>query len=117
METINIKFGGLSNAPSDTMTSDNAIAASLGLVAQGDELIPVADPQVKISNLLEGQKIEYIHTTAGKETYISSYTNSDGKVELYASADGTISLIGANTDTPILTVDGLKKITSIKYQS
>ena len=113
METINIKFGGLSNAPSDTMTSDNAIAASLGLVAHGDELIPVADPEL-VKNLIEGQKIEYIHTTAGKETYISSYKDGN-TVKLYASEDGTIIPTGDNKDTPILSIDGIQKITSIGH--
>lgn len=113
METINIKFGGLSNAPSDTMTSDNAIAASLGLVAHGDELIPVADPEL-VKNLIEGQNIEYIHTTAGKETYISSYKDGN-TVNLYASEDGTIIPIGDNKETPILSIEGIQKITSIGH--
>lgn len=110
METINIKFGGLSNAPSDTMTSDNAIAASLGLVAQGDELIPVADPEVIISSMYEYQKVEYIHTTAGKETYIVSLPMY-AKLNLYASTDGKI----ADLKESFLTIDGLKKITSIGH--
>lgn len=110
METINIKFGGLSNSPSDEMTSDHAIAASLGLVAQGDELIPVADPSVILSNLSENRKMEYIHTTAGKETYIISDTTNVCK--LYATdKTGVID----SEATPFLTIDGLKRITSIGH--
>lgn len=85
-----INFSGLSTSPSDYECPDGALATSISLIAEDNQLKPIASPVPKSIGLSASQKPVFIHqTTSYKHFIILSSSNAVSWIDAEAQSPQT----------------------------
>lgn len=85
-----IKYDGYTAQPSDYDSPDGDLALSLNLIPEESHLAPLWPPALSNAPIVEGAKVEHIHTTAKFVHYIAY--DPDSGVISYSGEDTTTAL-------------------------